>query len=281
MNRVSSKDVNKLQLEGLTKAGVFDEFKHDRNKIFVSIPKVIQHIKKVNDDKINKQTNLFELNEEKDNNFEFLHSTPWRQKELLTEEFKSIGFYISNHPLNEYESIFSQLNIISFEEFYKNDLSEGLIAGTIMSIQEKKSAKGTPYAIIKFSDKNGEFELFLFAEILINNRNKLKESESFVMTLQKDKITDSVEKKRINIRKILSLDEVINKPYSNVTIELNENFKIEEVKEILSKKGGTIINLVINQKNKKAKYSLQNNRKFDLKDFKALKSKEYVKKITF
>ena len=39
MNRVSSKDVNKLQLEGLTKAGVFDEFKHDRNKIFVSIPK--------------------------------------------------------------------------------------------------------------------------------------------------------------------------------------------------------------------------------------------------
>ena len=101
------------------------------------------------------------------------------------------------------------------------------------------------------------------------------------MTLQKDKITDSVEKKRINIRKILSLDEVINKPYSNVTIELNENFKIEEVKEILSTKGDTIINLVINQKNKKAKYSLQNNRKFDLKDFKALKSKEYVKKITF
>ena len=177
----------------------------------------------------------------------FLHSTPWRQKELLTEEFKSIGFYISNHPLNEYESIFSQLNIISFEEFYKNDLSEGLIAGTIMSIQEKKSAKGTPYAIIKFSDKNGEFELFLFAEILINNRNKLKESESFVMTLQKDKITDSVEKKGLIYGKY-SLDEVINKPYSNVTIELNENFKIEEVKEILSKKGGTIINLVINQK---------------------------------
>ena len=101
------------------------------------------------------------------------------------------------------------------------------------------------------------------------------------MTLQKDKITDAVEKKRINIRKILSLDEVINKPYSNVTIELEENFKIEEVKEILSKKGGTIINLIINKKNKRAKYSLQNNRKFDLKDFKALKSKEYVKKITF
>jgi hypothetical protein len=27
--------------------------------------------------------------------------------------------------------------------------TEGLVAGTIMSIQEKKSAKGTPYAISK------------------------------------------------------------------------------------------------------------------------------------
>ena len=31
--RVSSKDVNKLQLEGLIKAGVFDEFDNDRNKL--------------------------------------------------------------------------------------------------------------------------------------------------------------------------------------------------------------------------------------------------------
>ena len=67
-------------------------------------------------------------------------------------------------------------------------IKEGLVAGTIMSIQEKKSAKGTPYAIVKFSDKKGEFELFLFSEILVNNRDKLKESESFVITLQKDKI---------------------------------------------------------------------------------------------
>ena len=51
---------------------------------------------------------------------------------------------------------------------------ESLIAGTLMSIQEKKSTKGTPFAIVKFSDNDGEFELFLFAEILISNRDKIK-----------------------------------------------------------------------------------------------------------
>ena len=36
---------------------------------------------------------------------------------------------------------FSQLNIISYNEFYNNDSNEALIAGTIMSIQEKKALK--------------------------------------------------------------------------------------------------------------------------------------------
>ena len=55
--------------------------------------------------------------------------------------------------------------------------------------------------------------LFLFAENLINNRSKLKESESFILTLQKDRNITGIEKKRVNVRKILSLEEVINKTY--------------------------------------------------------------------
>ena len=281
INRVDSKDVNKLQLEGLTKAGVFDEFSEDRSKIFNSIPKIIQQIKNVNDDKENNQSSLFEKSENLSNEFEFLSSIKWQQKELLAEEFRSLGFYISDHPLNEYGDVFEQLNINSYEKFYNDDNNEGLVAGTIMSIQEKKSAKGTPYAIIKFSDQNGEFELFLFSDILVNNRNKLKESESFILTLYKDKFTEDKTKKRINVKKISSLDEITKKPFSKVTIEFNENYNIDEVKKILSKYGDTSVNFVIRNKNKKVCYSLQNSRKLDFKDFKVLKSKEYVAKITF
>ena len=281
INRVNSKDVNKLQLEGLVKAGVFDEFDKDRNKILNSIPKFIQKIKNINDDKNNHQSSLFEVEDSVHKEFEFLPSEAWKQKELLREEFKALGFYLSDHPLNEFEEVFNQLKILSYNQFYDNENNEGLVAGTIMSIQEKKSAKGTPYGIVKFSDKKGEFELFLFAEILVANRDKLKESESFVLTLQKDKITGDASKKRINVRKILSLDEVINKPYSKVTIELKNDCNLDEICEFLGVNGETEINLVIKDKNKRAQFSLQNNRKFDLKHLKALKAKEYVEKITF
>ena len=278
--RVDSKDVNKLQLEGLTKAGVFDEFDLNRCKIFTSIPKIISQIKLNNDDKKNNQSSLFSSNDNFINKFEFSPSETWTQKELLAEEFKSLGFYISNHPLNEYAEIFNQLKIIPYDQFYDNSNNEGLVAGTVMSIQEKKSAKGTPYAIIKFSDKKGEFELFLFSEILVKNREKLRESESFVLTLQKDKVTSENIKKRVNVKKIVSIEELLNEPYSKVTIELADNLKINEIKEILSSGGKTAIKLVINNKNKKASYSLENTRKFDLEHLKALKSKNYVIKIT-
>ena len=279
-NRVNSKDVNKLQLEGLVKAGVFDEFDDDRGKIFNSIPKIIQQIKNINDDKENHQTNLFSENDASQVEFEFVQSTSWTQKELLSEEFKAIGFYLTNHPLNEYEEIFNQLNITSYDQFYEKEDNEGLVAGTIMSIQEKKSAKGTPYAIIKFTDKQAEFELFLFAEILVANRDKLKESESFVLTLQKDKTTGETEKKRVNVKKVLSLSDVINRPYTKVTIELKNDYNIDEIKELLSNKGETEIKLLIKDKNRQALFSLQENRKFDLNHLKALKAKKYVEKIT-
>ncbi len=280
IERVNNKDINKLQLEGLTSAGAFDEFEKDRNKIFSSIPKIIQQIKNANDDRESNQTNLFGNNVSISKNFEFIPATRWSPKKLLNEEFKSLGFYISNHPLNEYVEIFHQLKIISFDKFYSNDENEALVAGTIMSIQEKKSAKGTPYGIIKFSDRVGEFELFLFSDLLVANRNKIKESESFVLTLQKDKLLNESSKKRINVKKIVSLEEMINKPFSKVIIELKENFNLSEIKDILSMKGNTEINLIIKKNQKKAYYSLQSLRKFDLKHLKALKTKEYVSKIT-
>ena len=73
---------------------------------------------------------------------------------------------------------------------------------------------------------------------------------------------------------------MINKPYSKVTIELKENYNIEEIKKLLTKEGETEISLIINNKNQKLHFNLQNARKFDFNQLKVMKSKQYVKKIT-
>ena len=125
-----------------------------------------------------------------------------------------------------------------------------------MSIQEKKSSKGTPFAIIKFTDISGEFELFLFSELLTKNRDKLKESSSFILTLHKDLSVGDKIQRRINIRKILDISDVVNNSYKNVSIELNNGANLDELKETLKEEGKTAIKIIVKNNNKKLIFEL-------------------------
>tara|TARA_B110000971_G_scaffold209899_1_gene236538 strand:+ start:51 stop:3467 length:3417 start_codon:yes stop_codon:yes gene_type:complete len=282
INRVDPKDVNKLQLEGLVKSGAFDEIDSNRKKLFESIPRIIQTIKSKYDERVSNQTNLFDNLTNKDNEvFEFDTIKSWTKKELLSEEFTSLGFYISDHPLNEYKEFFSHLEIVPYKEFMEGNKPDALVAGTIMSIQEKKSAKGNSYAIVKFSDNKSEFEIFLFSDLFSSNRDKLKESSSFILTLHKEKNTDENSLMRINIRKIVDLSDLVNKTYQSVSIELNNREKLKELNELLKNNGETKINVILRDSNKNYSFELEKTRKFDFNLFSLIKNKEYVGKISF
>ena len=60
IKRSNPKDINKLQLEGLTKAGAFDDLESNRSTLLNSIPNIIQLNKSLWDEKQSKQNNLFE-----------------------------------------------------------------------------------------------------------------------------------------------------------------------------------------------------------------------------
>ena len=117
--------------------------------------------------------------------------------------------------------------------------------------------------------------------MLVKNRDKLQESESFILTLQKDRPTAENIQRRINVKKILDLSEMVNKPYDKVSIELKDGYNIEELKEALKEEGKTQVKIIINKNDKKIAFELEKSRKFDLSTFNQVKNKEYVKKISF
>ena len=107
----------------------------------------------------------------------------WSNNEILSKEFESVGFFISDHPLNYYKDILDQYNVKSFAHFEEKNIKDCVLSGTIMSVKEKKTAKGNSFAIIKFSDLTRVFELFLFSEILEVNRKNLVSGKSFLITV--------------------------------------------------------------------------------------------------
>ena len=282
IHRVNPKDINKLQLEGLTKAGAFDVFNQDRGSLLKAIPKIIQVNKMLWDEKMSNQSSLFSSKSEKDQTILKLESNEkLSKKDLLLNEFHSIGFYMSDHPLNIYKDYFETLKIKSYSSFIDDNESNAYVAGTIMAIQEKKSAKGTPFAIIKFTDLKSEFELFLFSELLISNRDKLKAANSFLITLQKDSSKDNSSARRINIKNIVPLNDFVNTSYKNVTIEVNGKTNMDELQNLLNIEGETKIQIKVNRNSKIYIFSLKNRRKFNLNTLSSLKNKEYIKKISF
>ena len=104
-----------------------------------------------------------------------------------------------------------------------------MIACTVLKVQEKKTQKGSSYAIVKFSDLSNVFELFIFSEIFETNRNNLIEGNSLMITLVKNYSDNDKSQKRINVKKIISLNELINKQMTNITFKLN---RIEEFQKI-------------------------------------------------
>ena len=131
------------------------------------------------------------------------NTNDWLFEERLSKEFESIGFFISDHPINEYKEVFDIYKIQNFNSFMSSSKDETILAATIMKIQEKKTQKGNPFAIIKFSDLGGVFELFVFSEILEQNRDILKEGKSFLITVLKDISNQDNRFKRISVRKLV------------------------------------------------------------------------------
>ena len=74
---------------------------------------------------------------------------------------------------------------------------------------------------------------------------------------------------------------MINKPYEKVSIELSNDYNIQELKEVLKEYGKTKINFIIKDKNKSFAFKLEKTRKFDIATFNNVKNKQYVKKISF
>ena len=219
---------------------------------------------------------MFGSQENEDCNF-LENTDDWNTDIKLSKEFETMGFYISDHPLNQYKAIFKQFNITTFEEFEKNtDILSSNIACTVLKVQEKKTQKGNSYAIVKFSDLSNTFELFIFSDIFEGKRDILKEGKSLMLTLIKNYSDESKTQKRINVKKIIMLKHEINKPIENITFRFNNFEELKQLNKLTKIEGKTTVNIFINQQDKTFKFALKAKRKVNYKLINMYKLEENV-----
>ena len=280
VNRINPKDINKLQLEGLVKAGAFDSINENRYALYSSIPKIILKSKNIHENNLINQIDLFHL--EDSNKDEILSkSEDWQFEERLNKEFESVGFFISDHPLNAFKEAFDEFNIIDYKSFFnQRDITKANIAATILKVQERKTNKGMPYAIIKFSDLSSVFEIFVFSDVFANNRDIVKEGNSLLVELIKNNISSDENKIRISISKISLLNDIYNKPISKIEFLLNNIDQLSKLKLHLNNKGETEVKIKYKINEKILIFNLSNKRNIERNSLKLLKNHNIYCSIT-
>ena len=274
IKRINPKDINKLQLEGLVKAGAFDNLNNNRKSIFNSIPNIISKSKNDFDNKSKNQIDLF--GDDDQNNTNIIENIKdWEFEERLSKEFESVGFFISDHPLNQFKEIFNDYKIINYQNFYKDDdIKENNIAATLLKITERKTAKGNSYAVLKLTDLSSVFELFIFSDVLELSREILREGSSLILTLFKTISSDEDKTKRINIKKIASLKDLFNSSIKEITLNLSSKLQLKEIQNLLKEKGETLVKINISENSNSSTFKLKTLRNLDRKTMKSLKDKE-------
>jgi DNA polymerase-3 subunit alpha len=278
--RIDSKLINKLQMEGLIKSGAFDCLESNRKFLHDAVPEIIKISKNYKEANL-LQDSLFgnDKNSKLPSLENFVNKKDfWNQNEKMKNEFESIGFFISEHPLLNYEKVLKTYNVKRFSDISENDLNkEFVLSGTLMAVQEKKTAKGQPFAIIKLSDLSRMYELFIFSEILLANRDKMNPGNSFLINIVKEKMTNGTI--RLTTRKLTEINSIKEAKINNAEITIKNLESINELKKILKDGGDTKVLIRMNSKDKNYAFNLKTNKLIDASIVSVLNSSGFECKI--
>ena len=175
--RVPLGAVNRSTIDALIKCGAFDRIHgvESRSALVEALDGAIRSGQQAAADRASGQSNLFALltepSEEGPSKPEYTLPSvpPWDVNEQLKEEKKVLGFYVSSHPLDQYEGALE-----SFSTAKGNGLMElpadsdivvgGLITGVRRRVLQRGRYQGQTMAILNFEDITGPVDAVVFAE---------------------------------------------------------------------------------------------------------------------
>lgn len=187
--RADLKRVGKRPLEMLARSGAFDLLDGNRRKCLESLDKLVAYSAACHDDKNSNQSSLFGDSGDDLPPPRLPMPEDWEAVERLSQEHTAFGFYLTGHPLDDYMPALKRERVLTLEEVTRK--AEGRrvgtkMAGTISSVQIRKSARGNRFAFVALSDPSGHFEVTVFSDVLESAQEILKSGENVVMPIEAD-----------------------------------------------------------------------------------------------
>ena len=165
LRRCGTNKINKRVIEALIKSGSFDVFGETRSSLISKYPESMKMADQNSKNISQGQIDIFGFSEEGPKNNRLDQIEEWSPIKKLSYERDVLGFYLTGHPITEYENEIKDIvsnNIYSLKNSYKKNFSRGTsykIAGVINSIKIRTTSTKDKLAQINLGDTTDNIDV--------------------------------------------------------------------------------------------------------------------------
>lgn len=273
ISRLSGKEVNKRTIESFIKSGAFDCFGVNRRQMMMVYVQIIDSVNQERKSAMSGQMSLLDfLGEEEKKDFEVSYPKvlEYDKMELLANEKEVVGFYVSGHPLDDYQEMMQKNVDATSEDFMIEETEDAVDEGTQMKAKDQvfytiggmiagKTVKLTKnnqnMAFITLEDLYGSIEVVVFPKKYEQYRRYL-EQDAKVFVYGRASVNEKEAK--IILEKLVPFDEIPKKVY--LQCENKEAYMVQEGKiyEILDRyPGESMVTICLKEEKQKKELGRQ------------------------
>ncbi len=247
--RTGGLGLNRKLLENLIAAGALDCLEPDRARLSAGVDILLGEANIAQNERKTQQENLFGEAEIAESAV-LPSADPWSAMDRLAHEFDAIGFYLSGHPLDDYQKAMKRARIVAFANLEKRVEKELMIAGVVTRIDERRSQRG-PLAFVSLSDVTGQSEITVFSEALSEAREFLDVGVLMVATVKVEREDGQI---RMIANRLRPLDQVVGNASEGLRIFVEKpgacaglKKRLSEARQAGHKTGGTVSLVMMSQ----------------------------------
>lgn len=221
IERTQGFEINKRAIENFIKSGAFDSFGATRKQLMSVYAQILDSITHSKRSVMAGQLSLFDIvseEEKKEMEIKLPDVGEYEKELLLSFEKEVLGFYVSGHPMQEYQALWEKRITAKTSDFYLDeetgfthvaDNSKAVIGGMIMNKKIKYTKHDKIMAFLTVEDLVGSIEVIVFPNAYEKYSSKLLE-ENKVFIEGRVQVEDERDGKLI-CENITSFDEIPRK----------------------------------------------------------------------
>ena len=273
--KVDIKLGGKKSLEALSQSGAFDSLSPSRSIAIACVEDMLKDGSLQNGENLKSGDLFADFDESFDPYEKYKNIQNLTLSEKLELEKKSLGYYLSGHPVIAIENKVSRIRANKISDL-TNDIKRSSLVCLINSVRQIKDRKGKPLTFVNFDDGTGVMDGIISSEVLENCHVFLKEGS--ILCLKGSIEVDDYRTNdigalmfRMRVKEVSTIDNELKRKISSIEIDVSksdllslENFgdKLELIDSKFWSDGSCRINLKVQSNNSEAIIELGDEYKF-------------------